>query len=264
MYKIFISFFLLLFCQIISCPVSVPTAPRLIEEGFFTSPASSASFRLGYEGNFVWDAKLEETPETRDRIDSFQMDAHMGVGTINIINRFDMYGACGESRIQGNWRIEEIEGIQSRLETETKYRLCWAAGAKALLFEWGKTALALGGKYFFTQPKMLWLIKDGSPIATDDTKIQWKEWQVDLALSHKVDLFTPYIGMKFDKKKVEMDGITQDSISSDGSGILHMKERNCMGMALGCALSQGKQFMLVVEVRFFDEEGATIIGDLKF
>ena len=53
-------------------------------------------------------------------------------------------------------------------------------------------------------------------------------------------------------------------ITSSGSGVIHMSNRNPVGLVIGCTLTTGKFFMLNIEGRLIDEEAGTIVGDFRF
>ena len=41
-----------------------------------------------------------------------------------------------------------------------------------------------------------WMTSDGASVPTGRGILRWTEWQVNLDLSYKIELFTPYIGTK--------------------------------------------------------------------
>ena len=246
-----------------AAPVNNPSAPALIKDGFFISPTSWLDFRLGYEGNFVNDAKMKQTQESFGRVDDFKIDVNAGSCTLNFWNRLDLYGIFGAARIRGLWQCSPADALR-QVDTETKYRFTWAAGGKVMLFEWGRTALTVGGRYFFTRPKLEWLTWNGSPYAVGTAKYRFREWQADLGLSHQIDLLTPYLGIKYSRKNAHLRQVTSVAIATDGSGSIHMRERQKIGMVAGCGLSSRKFFMLNLEVRLIDEEALTVTGDFRF
>ena len=85
--------------------------------------------------------------------DIFKNDVNSGTITLNLQNRTDIYGVLGASRIRSDWRFDN-SGIMSRIELETNYKFYWATGAKIILFQWGNTALSLGGRYSTTKPSL--------------------------------------------------------------------------------------------------------------
>ncbi|MBN2479851.1 MAG: hypothetical protein JXA94_06450 [Parachlamydiales bacterium] len=264
MKKNIIIIFLLFFANLgYSAPVNNPLAPEIIEEGFFISPASWLNFRLGYEGNFVSDGRMNKSIGNEGRIDNFKQDVNSGTVTINFYNRMDAYAVLGASRIRSDWRYT-YGGITSRVELETNYRFSWAVGGKAILFEWGNTAFSVGARYSFTKPTLSFVTKDGVPNDnSNNARVRYKDYQIDVDLGHKIDVFIPYIGGKYSVAKSSIKNF-DFPVTQDGDTEMRMKNKDHFGVFVGCSLSNGKYFMLNVEARFIDEEGITVSGDLKF
>jgi hypothetical protein len=86
---------------------------------------------------------------------------------------------------------------------------------------------------------------------------------VDVDVSYRIDLLTPYIGLKYSNAKSKISEFSVP-IASDDSGTDHFENRIPVGILIGCSLSTRKYFMLNVEGRLVDEEGITISGDLRF
>lgn len=259
--KKLVIFLMMISPALFAAPVGNPLNPEIIGEGFFISPASWINFRLGYEGNFEYDGRMEKKPNG-GKIDNLKQDVNSGLLTLNLQNRADLYGVLGASRIRSDWRFDDL-GTASRIELETNYRLYWAAGGKVILFQWGNTALSTGGRYSTTRPSLSFITQDGTPQDKADAKIRYKDWQVDLGLAHQIDIFIPYIGGKYLQARAKVRNAAF-AISDEGENIQKMKNRNPVGVFAGCTLSNSKFFMLTVEARFIDEEAISVMGELKF
>ncbi|MBI5345975.1 MAG: hypothetical protein HZB76_02380 [Chlamydiae bacterium] len=254
-------FFALCVNSLFAAPAGDPFNPAIIKEGFFISPGSWINVRAGYEGNFVYNAKMEKDDGADGIIDNFKQDVQSGTLTINIHDRFDLYGVVGESRIRSDWRFKQAPD-NLRIELESHYKFCYGVGAKAIFFEWGNFVLSGGGRYFTTSPDLLWLVKNGVEQAFDNSKIDYKEWQGDLGMAYKIDFFIPYIGAKYSSStaKIHTGNV---NINTDSNSI-SMENRENFGLYLGCSISNSKYFMLGLEVRLIDEEAFTISGDIRF
>ena len=88
-------------------------------------------------------------------------------------------------------------------------------------------------------------------------------WQVDADMSYRIDIFTPYIGVKYSNVRSGV-GILSTAISNSGLGVNFFENRSPVGVFIGCSLSSGKHFMLNIEGRLIDEEAVTISGDFRF
>ena len=265
MQKYLFFFFSLIVCNVVfPLPSNNPSSPHIIEEGVCVSSASWADFRIGYEGNFVANRRMRKANITNDRIDNFALDMNGGSFTLNIQKRFDMYAIGGEARIKSYWRYTEANQSISRIDMETKYHWAYAGGARAVFFEWGNTSLGMGGRYFVTHPRILWMTKNGEPLVFDKAKCRYSEWQIDLGVSYLVDIFIPYLGVKYSWAKARVSSIPGQVIADEEDNRLRMKSRRKVGMMVGCSVSSGKIFFLNIEARLFDEEAATVTGEFCF
>jgi hypothetical protein len=246
-----------------AAPVGNTAAPQLCEEGFFISRDSWIDVRIGYEGDFVGNGRLKQCQEGSGRVDSFQQYTNSGTATLNILDRLDLFAVFGSSRVNADWRFTNLSGLATRAQLETLYHYIWAAGARGILFEWDQVALGLGGRYSYCTYKPSLLTINAVPVSVGSARCIWREWQIDLDISYKIDLFTPYIGVKYSRAEARI-GPFSTPISNSGSGTDHFKNKTPVGLFLGCSLSTGKYFMLNVEGRLIDEDAITISGDLRF
>jgi predicted small secreted protein len=247
-----------------AAPVGNTSAPDLIQEGFFICCDSWVNFRVGYEGDFVADGRMKQFEQGHGRVDTYQQDTNSGTVTLNILDRLDLYGVFGSSRTQADWRFDDaVAGTVTRIDMQTKYNFLWGAGARAILYEWCNTSLGVGGRYSSANYRPVWMTSDGLVQPVSGTHCSWREWQVNLDVSYKIDLFTPYIGIKYSNAQTKLKNFTVP-ISSDLTGSNSFKNRVPVGLYVGCALSTGKYFMLNIEGRLIDEEAVTISGDFRF
>lgn len=246
-----------------AAPVGNTAAPQLIEEGFFISRDSWIDVRIGYEGDFVGNARMKQYNEGSGRVDTFQQYTNSGTATLNILDRLDLFGVFGSSRVCSDWRFTDQAGLESRAVMETLYHYMWAVGARGILFEWGNVALGLGGRYGYSnyQPSLLTI--NAVPASVSGAQCRWRGWQCNVDVSYKIDLFTPYLGLKYSSSEARI-GPFSSVISNSGSGSNHFENTSSVGLFLGCSLSTGKYFMLNVEGRLIDEDAVTISGDLRF
>lgn len=246
-----------------AAPVGNPSFPQLLQEGYWIPLNSCINLRLGYEGDFISDALMKQTIEGKGHIDRYRQDTNSGVATINVFDRIDLYGVLGAARMYADWRFEDSDEMVNRIELETCYHFLWAVGGRVIIIKWGETIFGLGGRYNATDTSPTWVSFNGNPIPTDHTHLDWTEWQIDFDVSHQIDLFVPYIGVKYSSARAETGEFLID-IAQNGSQSLHMKNRTPVGLVIGCTLTTDKYFMLNVEGRLIDEMAATISGDFRF
>ncbi len=247
---------------IYAAPVGNTSAPQLIEDGFFISRDSWIDVRAGYEGDFVTNGRMEQENNCK-RVDSYKQNTNSGTITLNFLDRIDVYGVFGSSNTKADWRFTDMDDSIHRIEIQTDNDFLWAVGARGIFFEWGNTCLGLGGRYSSAQYSPEWLTSDGVNVDVSGGHLRWNEWQINLDISYKIDLFTPYIGAKYSSARTNLTHFST-AISSNGSGNNHFKNDNPVGLVLGCALSNGKYFMLNLEARLIDEEAITVSGDIRF
>lgn len=245
-----------------AAPVGNTMAPQLIQEGFLISSDSWVDFRVGYEGDFVGDARLEQTDQGSGRVDTYQQYTNAATVTLNLLDRLDLFGVFGSSRVCCDWRFTSGTTI-TRIQLETLYHFLWGAGARGILFEWGKICLGLGGRYSFSNYRPSWLTTNATPVSVSGARVVWREWQVDLDISYNIDIFTPYLGVKYSNALAKL-GTFSTPISGSGVGLDQFENRTPVGIFIGCSISNCKYFMLNIEGRLVDEDAVTISGDLRF
>ncbi len=253
-------FFLALSSSLLAAPVGNPSAPKLIEKGFFIPPDVWMNLRFGYEGDFVTDAKLEQSGG--GSVDCYHQETNSGTFTLNLLERLDLYTVLGSSRTRADWRFNS-RGDTQRIELETVYNFLWGLGFRGILFERCNASLGLGARYEHANYDPVWLTVNGTVESAQGTHLRWREWQVDLDLSYKIDIFSPYIGVKYSNVKAKV-GNFQTTIAANGSGSNQFTNYNPVGVFIGCSLTTGRYFMLNVEGRLVDEEAVTISGDVRF
>jgi hypothetical protein len=86
---------------------------------------------------------------------------------------------------------------------------------------------------------------------------------VDMGLAYKIDIFIPYVGVKYLDAKARVKDASI-AIAADSHNWMKMRNRDPVGVYAGCTLSNSKYFMLTIEARFIDEEAISVVGEMKF
>lgn len=256
----FISFFAV--C-LHGAPVGNPAAPHLMGKGLFIPQKCWVNIRLGYEGDFVSDGEMKQTKMNSSELDKFTQITNAGSATLTLLERLDLYGVFGSSRMCAKWRFTSMADFVRNAEMETKHAFLWAVGGRAILYSWGKWDLGFGGRYSTLHNGLSWITIDGSHISTKGSRSRWRQFQVNSGLSYHIDLFTPYIGAYYLN--------VRHSLQNFSSPIANKEERNNLfknsvpvGMYLGCSISSGSYFMLNIEGRVIAEEAFSVSGDFRF
>lgn len=262
MNKFVFSFALVFSCFLFGAPVGNPAFPRLLQDGFLIPNDQCFNIRLGYEGDFVFDARLKQTNGRDRRIDDYKQDTNSGSVTLNLFERLDLFGIFGATRTCADWRFINDEMVH-RVQLETRYHFLWAVGGRVCFLEWGCTYFGFGGRYSAADQKPIWATMDGTLIPTHSTRLNWKVWQLDFDISHQMEIFIPYIGVKYSNVHSNL-GEFSFPIANEDSGILHMKNRTPVGIVIGCTLTTERYFMLNIEARLIDEMAGTVTADFRF
>ena len=258
----YLGLMLCFFSSLSASPVGNAAAPELIEEGFFIPDDWWGNVRIGYEGDFVSDGKMEQYGQGYGRVDSYEQQTNSGVLTFNIIERVDLFGVFGASRTNADWRFVDSKNGVRRIEMETTYGFLWGLGARGILYEEEEMCLTMGGRFEASSYDPSWLTSDGIPQSVARGQITWRQWQIDLDFSYTIDIFAPYIGVKYSHARTQLDGFLYP-ISEKGTSN-QFRNRIPVGIVIGCGLSSGKYFMLNIEGRLIDEEAVTVSGDIRF
>lgn len=255
---------LLLFATLNAAPVGNTSAPKIIEKGFIFPCQNWIDFRLGYEGDFVTDGRMRQTHQGSGRVDTYKQWTNSGTFTLNMVDRFDIYGVFGASEMDANWRFENtLNSSINRIKFETNRNFLWAVGSRAILYEWFNTSLGIGGRYSAANYHLDELKSNGVHFNPGNSRIHWREWQIDLDVSYTICLFTPYIGVKYSNVRAKLRDFPL-AISADLTGSNTFKNQNTTGLVLGSAISNGNYFMFNLEARLIDEEAVTVSADLRF
>jgi hypothetical protein len=253
------------FCAgLFGAPVGNTYAPATIEKGFWVAPNSSVSFRSGYEGDFVSDGRLKQFDQSSGRVDCYEQHTNSASLTMNIRDRMDIYTILGGSKTWVNWRFSNVDaGTINRVDLASQVQFLWALGSRAILFEWGKATLGMGGRYSSCNYAPDWATLNGVSQHVNNARVKWRQWQVNCDLSYKIDLFVPYIGAKYYNQKAYLSDFSFP-IADDESGSNSFENRTLVGLYLGSSISNGKYFMMNLEWRLIDEEAVSVTADFRF
>ncbi len=252
------------FAALHAAPVGNTALPELVRKGLLVSCERLIDFRAGYEGDFVADAKMKQFNGGTGRVDTCEQWTQSGTSTLNILDRLDLYGVFGASKMDVDWRFKNnLNGFVTRIKIQTESCFLWAAGARAILYDGCSLNIGFGGRYSKSIYVPESFSSNGVNEATSGAHLRWREWQVNLDASYKIKWFTPYIGVKYSNAQTLLSHFSVP-IAADQSGFNSFKNRMPVGLYLGCALSNGQYFVLNIEGRVIDEEAVSIVGDFRF
>jgi len=235
-------------------PIGNPSAPSLLEQGFFIPDTSWTNFQWGVLAD--WLAQQRFRPRTSSR--SFGLhraelwgESQLGNITWNIAERLNIQIEMGSGRFYWQWKQSGNTAIFGRLSGGT----IWNGNAKLVIFEIKDVSLATdvhAGGWDWMKGHAT---SNGIPLK-DVVHSVMRYWQASAALSMKFNLFTPYIGVGANRTRLKIS----DLETGDG----WLRSRHTVGPFLGCTLSQGTDIALNVECRGGFEQGAAVSGQIRF
>jgi hypothetical protein len=234
-----------------------PAEPQLIDQGFFIPQDSLVAVKVGYQGDWVFDRKLKAMAGAHGEIDRFYIFMNQGVATFNMIDRIELYLSVGSMDISFAHRPRTDH---ARREYWTHDKWTAGGGLRILLMQWKNTCLGVDGKCQYAAPGFKSVTLDGDAVSPEG-RCLYREWQVSFAFSHTVDIFTPYIGATYSNVHAAVQNL---SIGFLPHRHFKLVNPNRFGLAVGCSLCSGKKVDLNFEARLFDEQAATVAGNVKF
>lgn len=260
-------FFLFFFFSLLSHASYVGNiaGPAILEKGLFSDKDPWIKVQTGYLVDFTNDKKLVSDHNipilgNENRINDFEIISNMGMISVVLRERMEIYGMLGQSKIELNWfsnapNDEEENGQFRKIESD--YNFSWITGTKVILLQFGKTYFGLDFAYFRIPniKRSLYFLNDESiPFNTNPQYLTLREWHLAFGLASTMGYFTPYLGGKYLLTKIRF--------RSDNS--FNLKNRLSFGIFLGTTISVGEKFSLNAEARLHDELAYSVSGSAAF
>lgn len=239
---------------------------------------------------------------------------------------FNLVGLIGVAGSDLNNQLPNVAITQGVVEFYTDTTFSWSVGARGALWECGCATLGAEFQYAQSNPKIEMLNVTSSPAqfvihkprgykgtssnfplpltaGTDtatDTKsatLKYHEWQVGLALSYRLNMLVPYIGVNWSRATYDADTIRiaqpklatavldlttwnptllGKATSVDGTNIYSdflqiasvqinkMKSRKACGVAVGATLIDADKWSITGEARLINERAAHMNAQFRF
>lgn len=236
-----------------------PSAPEIVHEGFFFSAENWLAIKAGYQRDWVFDRNMRAVSKVSGRMDGFDFIADQGVLTFNLIDRIELYGSAGAARFHATHRPRS----HTLHEYETHDQFTWGVGLRGTFASWKGASFGIDGAYQRAHPTMKWMTVNGTPVnPRPGTKLSYSEWQVGLGASYQIDLFIPYIGVKYSNATARFKHLPSGFLKTGTH--FKTKNRRKFGMVIGTTLSNGNRFGATVEARLIDEQSITLAAEVKF
>jgi len=237
-----------------------PSAPEMIEEGFFFCKENYFSVKGGYQRDWVFDRNMKAVSKISGRLDDFEYTADQGVLTFDLINMIEIYGSFGAAKFYSSNRPS---GMGVRHEYQSYDQFTWGAGLKGSLYTWKGLTFGINGAYQKAKPSIKWITSNGALVTPiEGSKISFYEWQVGVGASYEIDIFNPYLGVKYSNAGALFKHLPPGFLPTGRH--FKTKNRRKFGMVLGTTLSNGNRFAANVEARLIDEQALTLAASIKF
>lgn len=259
MKKVFISclsVFFFTFSKGWSVYLGNPAACELPQEGVFFSEENKLALKVGYQTQAVLDRKMELIPEHSflgGSVDQVNMGFDQGVLIFNIIDCLEVIATLGSMRLSLDRSF--IPSVQLALQTHSSF--VWSIGGQSMLILWGNTSLGVVANYLSSNPTPEVLLFNQKPYSKDKTNISYNTWQIELALSQKIDVFSVYLGGAYSYAELKIASDIFKKISTDYLSEESYKNRHALSMVMGVSLAAHTAFTMNFEAQAF---GQTAIG----
>jgi hypothetical protein len=233
-----------------------PATCELPQEGVFFPEETKVALKVGYQTQAVLDRKMELIAEQRflgGSVDQVSLGFDQGVLVFNIVDRLEIIATLGSMRLSLNRQF--IPGVQLALQTHSSF--VWSIGGQSMLILWGNTSLGVVANYLSSHPTPELLLFNQKSYSKRKTSISYNTWQIEVALSQKIDVFSVYLGGAYSYAELQ---IASDIFKKIAPNYLHeekYKNRHALSMVMGVSLAANKAFTMNFEAQAF---GQTAIG----
>ena len=252
-------------CGLSANPMGNAADPVIYEDGMSEAGKSDTAFRVGYIGDYVVDRNLQNKKSTYRKTEIAQKEFQGIEATVNLYDRFDVFGRVGYSDYNTRWRTS-TPGSTARVSTRTDF--AWALGAKAVLYQIDNMTMSVGGSYVQGNAKVDRAEITGAAtnelmhVSADSIKQRERKWNVGATVGYQVDTFSPYIGLQYikDKTTFNKDAVTIVPIALPSK----LENRRKLSAVIGVGMLAAKKASLNLEGRFIGESAITLSGQARF
>jgi len=238
-----------------------PDQPALQTRSILNTKPSWWSIRTQYLDDWVYKQRFQpefrrsDTSHTRTFV---KLSTYAGLLTLNFIDRIDLYGLAGSSRMQ----IDK--------EVFTKRALCWGVGTKCLLFKWKDLSIGADLKYFETNQKPKYFVVEDLPYnIVSDFRLHYHEIQAAIGASYQIYMLSPYINLTYQQTKIAP---TPSKVyirfpDANEEGELNLESvinQKPWGMALGLSFVDNSRATLSFEWRLFNQNAIDWNFEIRF
>lgn len=244
--------FLLPIITLFSAPIGNPTAPSLLEEGFFIPDTSWSNVQLGFTQDFLLQ-KLFRPSRTSplQNIKKAELSGNAQLLEVvwNIKERLNLQAVAGPGSFEWGW-----EQPQGRLEGESDTGFFCAGTASLVLLEIKDTSLAAEGQVGSWNGAWGHVTLNGIA-QSEKANVYFYYWQAGAALTQKIGPLAPYLGCMVNQTSFRAKHLQ--------TGSARLRSLIIVGPFAGCTI--GSMLASInIEWRGWFEEGISISGQVRF
>lgn len=251
-----LAFFLLFASKGWTVYLGNPASCELPQEGIFLSEESKVGLKVGYQTQAVLDRKMELVSEQSflgGFVDQVGMGFDQGVLILNVIDRLEVIATLGTMRL---W-LDRTPSLDMRLSLETHKNFVWSIGGQTMLVLWGDTSLGVLANYLSSNLTPDVLLLNQKPFSKQKTSLSYHTWQIEVALSQKIDVFSVYVGGAYSYAHLDFSSDIFQQLFLNHPNEERYQNRHALSMVVGASLAAYKAFTMNFEAQAF---GQTAIG----
>lgn len=219
-------------------------SPAIPADGLQAAREQPVEFRLGYEGDRVWERTFKSGSRNSDAFSSY---SQLGSAALAIKKRFLMRFVAGGTNIDFTWRSSEVD--QWRVQSHQNITI--GGSGQAIIYQFPQITLGASASFQKTFFRLQNQTLNATPTTLLSKKGKWSEWQVGFGVSKKIDFLVPYLGI--------VAGNSYLNVASR-----NWQAKNKIGLVVGCSLVPFGVLALHAEIRIFNENAGTLAGEISF
>lgn len=280
MKKLFTTLLTVLACgSVYALPVGNPSDASLLCDGLLfeghcgdpcdpcLTLCDAFSLRVGFYGDYVFNRHLEiDRHSDGSDIESAEIYTNAALITANLWDRLDVFTTFGGTNLRLETNASSFNGPNgSRFVLETETNFSWSIGARGTIWECGCTSLGIEGQYLFTKPDVKRVTVGAVDSVYPDSTVssKYREWQVGVGLSHRINIFVPYVAVKWSRARFTCDN-AQPGAPIAAMTLFNTQNKKDWGYAVGVSIVDCEKASLTVEGRFGDEKAVHVNGQIRF
>lgn len=243
--------FLIFVTPLFACYIGNPASPAIMNTGIFSMKNPFIKGTSGYIADYTND-KNYEADQTDPNFDPNQAVRKIGIHSqlasvsIILLERLELFGYVGGSKEHAKLGRDPIANpMEVWADFESSYHFSWAAGAKAVLIQWGQTYFCSDFTYFAVPASVHSYFKFFNrlnlPMA-EKQEFYLNEWQISAAIASRFWFLTPYLGGLYLNSRLHVE-------SGPEIGPINYKNEEKIGWFYGITLSLTGRFHLNFERR---------------